>query len=151
MEKGYDHIFNSMAIDEYFDYRYGALPYRSIKFHNVLLPMPKIFDVATVNFTHDGPFTRVTEWKNFPEHGNNDCFTTLTYEEPCDYKDNNYERYYPVKTHDDKYGKIYNKYKKIDKNKIQFIGRCGTYQYLDMHQVVNQSLINVSKWIKSNE
>ena len=56
-----------------------------------------------------------------------------------------------MKTHDDRYGKTYNKYKNINENQIQFIGRCGTYQYLDMHQVVNQSLINIKKWIKSNE
>ena len=42
MEKDYDHIFNCMPIDEYFQFKYGQLPYRSIKFHHVTLPMPKV-------------------------------------------------------------------------------------------------------------
>ncbi len=74
-----------------------------------------------------------------------------TQEEPCDYKDNNYERYYPVKTSDDRFGEIYKKYRNLKEENIEFIGRCGTYQYLDMHQVVNQSLLNVNRWIKDHE
>ena len=93
MEKEFDHIFNSMPIDDYFNYVYGALPYRSIKFHHVDLPMTRVLPTGTVNFTHNGPYTRVTEWKNLPEHGINNQYTTLTYEEPCDYTVNNFERY----------------------------------------------------------
>ena len=52
---------------------------------------------------------------------------------------------------DDRFGGIYNKYKNLREKKIEFIGRCGTYQYLDMHQVVNQSLLNVNRWIKDHE
>ena len=100
MEDDYDFIFNSMPIDQYYDYQFGELPYRSIKFENVSLPTPKALPVATVNFTHNGPYTRVTEWKNIPNHGIDDAHTTLTYEMPCDYKDNNLERYYPVKDKD---------------------------------------------------
>ena len=50
MEKKYDHVFNSMPIDQYFKYKHGELPYRSIKFHNVTLPMAKVLPTATVNF-----------------------------------------------------------------------------------------------------
>jgi UDP-galactopyranose mutase len=97
MEMDYDHIFNSMPIDEYYDFQFGELPYRSIKFTNIHIPAPKLLPVAQVNFTHNGPHTRVVEWKNIPNHGENHQMTTLNYEEPCDYKDNNMERYYPVK------------------------------------------------------
>ena len=45
----------------------------------------------------------------------------------------------------------YKQYKNISEKNIDFIGRCGTYQYLDMHQVINQSMINIKKWIKNNE
>jgi UDP-galactopyranose mutase len=89
LEKSFDFVFNSMPIDEYFKYEYGQLPYRSIKFNTVTLPLPKIFNVSIVNFTHSYPETRVTEWKNFPGHGENIARTTITYEEPCDFKDNN--------------------------------------------------------------
>jgi len=148
MELEYDHVFNSMPIDVYYDFKYGELPYRSIKFETITLPEKQMYKTATTNFTnYNGP-TRVTEWKNFPNHGNNDLATTLTYEYPCDYKENNMERYYPVKDIDGENQKIYEKYKQIKNDKVTFIGRCGTYQYLDMHQVINQSLTYVSKIMK---
>ena len=107
MEKEYDHIYNSMPIDQYYNYCYGRLDYRSIKFHNVNIPVPKLFPVAQVNFTNNGPFTRIVEWKNIPGHGKNDIWTTLTYEEPCSYEDNHDERYYPVRDMAGKYAKLY--------------------------------------------
>lgn len=144
MEKNYDFIFNSMPIDEYYNYCYGELEYRSIKFKNINLPIPKLFPVATINFTHNGPETRITEWKNIPNHGNNNKLTSLTIEEPCDFKDNNYERYYPVKDIDNKNLNIYNKYNKIKNDKMIFIGRCGKYKYMNMDEVIEDSL-NIAK------
>ena len=91
MESDYQHVFNSMPIDVYYDYRFGELPYRSLKFHNVNLPMVRALPASVVNFTNNSPYTRIAEWKNFPEHGSNDKWTTLTYEEPCDYIDNDYQ------------------------------------------------------------
>ena len=147
MENEYDHVFNSMPIDQYYDYEFGELPYRSIKFETITLPERQMYKAATTNFTtYDGP-TRVTEWKNFPNHGDNHLATTLTYEYPCDYKDNNMERYYPVKDIEGINASIYEKYLTKDNSKVSFIGRCGTYQYLDMHQVINQSLISVKKFL----
>jgi UDP-galactopyranose mutase len=138
-EPYYDHVFNSMPIDEYYDFKFGELPYRSVKFENVHLPLPRVFPTSVVNFTHNGPHTRVTEWKNYPVHGVNDEMTTLTFETPCDYKDNNMERYYPVKDLDGKNREIYKRYDKIENKKVTFIGRCGTYQYLDMWMVIAQT------------
>lgn len=140
MEADYDHVFNSMSIDRYYDYQFGHLPYRSIKFHSLTLPMNKVLPVVTVNFTHSAPYTRVTEWKNLPQHGTNICYSTITYEEPCDYRDNNLERYYPVKDIDGSNKQLYEKYKSIDNPKTTFIGRCGMYVYIDMHQAINSSL-----------
>lgn len=145
-EDRYDHVFNSMAIDEYYDYQYGRLPYRSIKFYNVDVPLVRALPTSVVNFTNDGPYTRMTEWKNFPEHGTNDRWTTLTYEEPCDYVDNDYQRYYPVKDIDGTNRKLYQKYKEIKNNHVTFIGRCGMYVYIDMHQAINSSLATVEKF-----
>ena len=79
LEPLFDHVFNSMPIDVYYDYRFGELPYRSLKFHNIDLPMVRVLPTTVVNFTNDSPYTRMTEWKNFPEHGSNDKLTTLTY------------------------------------------------------------------------
>ena len=151
MESKFSHIFNSMPIDVYFDNKHGVLPYRSIKFHDVTLPMPKVLPTATVNFTHDGPYTRVTEWKNLPCHGDNSCYSTLTYEEPCDYMENNMERYYPVKDIDGKNRETYEKYKSMVKNNMTFIGRCGMYIYVDMHQAINSSMSTAKKFIEANK
>jgi len=140
MEKGYDFIFNSMPIDQYFNYEFGHLPYRSIKFHHVDVPAPRILPTGTVNFTHNGPYTRMTEWKNFPEHGDNDEWTTLTYEEPCNYQENQMERYYPVKDKDGNNRSRYKLYKSLIPNNMEFIGRCGQYVYIDMHQAIASAL-----------
>jgi UDP-galactopyranose mutase len=139
-EPDFLHVFNSMPIDEYFDYALGRLPYRSVKFHHFNLPIPRIYPVASVNFTHDEPFTRVTEWKNLPGHGSNNAFTTLTIEEPCDYADNQFERFYPVKDISGKNIELYKAYKSLTRDNMTFIGRCGMYAYLDMHQAISSAL-----------
>jgi UDP-galactopyranose mutase len=146
MEVEYDFIFNSMPIDEYFDFCHGELPYRSIKFTNVNLPLPRLFPVSVVNFTHKGPNTRVVEWKNIPNHGTNNRITTITYEEPCDYKENEMERYYPVKDIHGQNKNLYNKYLGMVKPNMQFIGRLGLYAYLDMHQCINNALISAKNF-----
>ena len=65
--------------------------------------------------------------------------------------ENDLERYYPVKTSDGRYQAIYEKYKQLASRdpRLHFIGRCGTYQYLDMDQVINQSLRGAHKWLAS--
>ena len=152
MEAGFDHVFNSMPIDQYHDYVFGELPYRSIRFHHrAERDAPR--DVASVvNFTDDGTFTRMTRWHLLPHHGGAGRDTTVTLEEPCDYKTNDYERYYPVKTSDNRFQALYGRYKDLAQQRrgMTFIGRCGTYQYLDMHQVINQSLAGAKRWLAQN-
>ncbi|PWB82704.1 MAG: UDP-galactopyranose mutase [Methylocystaceae bacterium] len=154
MLNDYSFCFNSMPIDEFYQYQFGDLPYRSIKFHSRT-------ELATTgntepswsvtNFTDLGPYTRETAWHILPYHLVSETGKrTFTREEPCDYKDNNFERYYPVKTADERYQKIYQQYHQLScsqEKSISFIGRCGTYQYLDMDQVINQSLANVNVWL----
>jgi UDP-galactopyranose mutase len=151
MEKEFDHIFNSMPIDEYFNFCFGELPYRSIKFHTYTLPLPQVYPVAVVNFTHKDRYTRVTEWKNLPGHGTVNSHTTLTIEEPCDFKDNNFERYYPVKDLKGINRKTYKMYEQKTPNHMTFIGRCGLYAYLDMHQAVSASLEISRQFITSHQ
>lgn len=148
--KGMAHVFNAMPIDQYFDFAFGELPYRSIRFHNESVPAATAESHVVINYTDDGPFTRETWWHNIPAHHQTPgAFVTRTIEEPCDYRDNNMERYYPVKSYDGRYDKVYERYKAraAEEGGMTFIGRCGTYQYLDMHQVVNQSLIGARKWL----
>jgi len=148
----YRHVFNSMPIDEYYDFQFGELPYRSIRFHHREETDKKNYTWGTTNFTDEGPLTRETYWDILPNHLVQDTGRyTITAEEPCDYRDNNFERYYPVKTADGRYDEVYARYKaqaETDPD-ITFIGRCGTYQYLDMHQVINQSLMGAEAWLKN--
>ncbi len=147
--------FNSMPIDEFFDFAHGALPYRSIRFHHRREPAGYGgARAAVVNFTDAGRFTRETDWSRLPGHRlcATEC-TTVTLEEPCDYAENNYERYYPVKTADRRFQQAYDRYKALAEASgcCIFIGRCGNYQYLDMHQVINQSLASVRRWLARND
>lgn len=142
--------FNSMAIDEYYGYCFGELPYRSIRFHSRSVPTPLPQGWSVTNFTDNGPFTRETAWHEIPHHLVRETgLRTLTREEPCDYLDNQHERYYPVRTADDRYQALYEKYRRLAARepKLRFTGRCGTYQYLDMDQVINQSLASAEKWL----
>jgi UDP-galactopyranose mutase len=151
MQAGYAFCFNAMPIDEYFEFSLGELPYRSLRFHHRTEAGLPIQDWSITNFTDAGPITRETAWHIMPHHvTENTGRHTLTREEPCDYRDNNMERYYPVKTADGRYNQLYDQYRRLagaEGRNIAFIGRCGTYQYLDMDQVINQSLMHVEKWL----
>ena len=145
------YVFNSMPIDAYFDFSLGELPYRSIRFHSVDLPHPSAQPVATVNFSHHGPHTRVTEWKKFPGHGDTPYWTTLTFEEPCDYRENNYERYYPVKDIGGQNRALYDRYAAMVPPQMTFIGRCGLYVYLDMHQAVSSAAAAARRFLAQRD
>lgn len=145
--KDYTHVFTAESIDEYYNNCYGMLDYRSIKFTHVHLPLTQVFPSAVVNFTHNLPYTRASEWRNLPGHGG-DKWTTLTIEEPCNFIENKLERFYPV--NDEKNKKLYNQYKQLhltNPNNVTFVGRCGQYVYIDMHQAVNSALQIVTKFV----
>ena len=150
----YRFCFNSMAIDDYFDGVLGRLPYRSIRFHHRTEPPAyTLGDTAQVNFTDDRPFTREDDWIRLPGHAvRPGDRRTITLEEPCADVDNQMERYYPVKTSDGAPEALHRRYQELAKAeaKVQFIGRCGTYRYLDMDQVISQSLQGARAWIAAN-
>lgn len=148
MEKNYFHVFNSMPIDVYYDYQFGELPYRSIKFKVENHQQQKLSAHAVINFTDNSSTTRITEWKNFPGHGNNAAVTTTTREIPCDYRDNNHERYYPVKDADGINRSLYKQYQNMINHKVTFIGRCGQYVYIDMDQAVASSMAIARRFLK---
>jgi UDP-galactopyranose mutase len=149
MESDFDHVFNSMPIDEYFDSTFGPLPYRSIRFeHRFEEHFPH--SVPTVNFTDEGKYTRKTAWALYPGCGG-DVGEHVTYEEPCSYEDNGFERYYPIKSIDGWPQQRYKQYEVLAKQRsdITFIGRCGQYIYYDMHQVVANSLMIAQEFLTS--
>lgn len=149
-EEAFDFCFNAMPIDEYFDFQLGRLPYRSIRFHHFDVPAPRMSPFSVINFTHDGPMTRVTEWKNFPDHGEAQNVTSLTFEEPCADHENNYERYYPVKDRAGLNRTLYKSYQALTPSRMKFIGRTGLYAYLDMHQAISSALAVAEEFLTQN-
>jgi UDP-galactopyranose mutase len=151
LEVDFDMCFLSIPIDEYYGYCFGELPYRSIRFDHHTRKKVRAMGWACTNFTDDGPCTRETAWHALPLHDGDGELGTYTRETPCDYRDNEFERYYPVRTSDGRFQAAYEKYRELTagNGQLQFIGRCGTYQYLDMHQVINSSLQGAERWLRA--
>ena len=131
-------------IDAYFDYRLGALEYRSVRFETEVLDMPNFQGNAAVNYTdRETPWTRIIEHKWFEfgkdEEGNDLPKTVISREYSSEWKVGD-EPYYPV--NDEKNGALYSRYKELaagEKNVI-FGGRLGEYKYYDMDQVIAAAL-----------
>ena len=130
-------VFTGM-IDQYYDYCYGELEYRSLRFEEELLDTDNYQGNAVVNYNeYEVPYTRIIEHKHF-EYGTQDK-TVITREYPATWKKGN-EPYYPM--NDDKNNALYAKYKALaDKeNNVIFGGRLGMYKYFDMHHVIAEAL-----------
>ena len=135
-------IFTGM-IDEFYDYRFGELEYRSLRFETETLDTDNFQGNAVVNYTeYEIPYTRIIEHKHF-EFGTQEK-TVITREYPAKWKKGD-EPYYPM--NDEKNNALFAKYKELaDKEtKVIFGGRLGEYKYYDMHQVVARALEVVRK------
>ena len=135
-------LFTGM-IDEYYDYVYGELEYRSLRFETEVLDCENYQGNAVVNYTeYDVPYTRIIEHKHF-EFGTQEK-TVITKEYPAAWKKGD-EPYYPM--NDEKNNALYQKYKELgDKeDKVIFGGRLGMYKYFDMHHVVHEALVLAEK------
>lgn len=133
-----DRILFTGMIDEYFDYCYGPLEYRSLKFEDKILETDNFQGNAVVNYTeYEIPYTRIIEHKHF-EFGTQEK-TVITYEYPAAWNKGD-EPYYPL--NDDKNNELFLRYRELAKKKsnVIFGGRLGEYRYYDMHQVVEAAL-----------
>jgi UDP-galactopyranose mutase len=121
-------------IDEFFDYRLGKLPYRSLQFKHVTLDKEWAQPVAVVNYPQTEDYTRVTEYKHLT--GQTHPKTSLTYEYPSAEGD----PYYPVPRPENE--ALYRAYRQLADGfpDVLFVGRLGTYRYYNMDQVVGQAL-----------
>lgn len=135
-------VFTGM-IDEYFDYCYGPLEYRSLRFETEVLDEDNFQGNAVVNYTeYEIPYTRIIEHKHF-EFGTQEK-TVITREYPATWSKGD-EPYYPM--NDEKNNELFVKYqeKAKEESSVIFGGRLGEYKYYDMHQVVKRALEVVSK------
>lgn len=129
-------------IDKFFDYKFGTLEYRSLKFENESLEIKDFQGNAVVNYTEKKvPYTRIIEHKHF-EYGEQEN-TIITKEYPANWNIGD-EPYYPV--NDENNSILYNKYKILanEEKNIIFGGRLADYRYYDMHNVIERvlSIIN---------
>ncbi|MDB4902814.1 MAG: UDP-galactopyranose mutase [Mucilaginibacter sp.] len=125
-------------VDEYFDFCYGKLPYRSIKFKFETLDQEKFQQTGTINYPNDYAFTRITEFKYLT--GQKHSKTTVVYEFPKADGD----PYYPIPRPEN--ASLYKKYQALtDQTNTYFVGRLATYKYYNMDQVVAQALTTFKK------
>lgn len=125
-------------IDEFFDFKFGNLEYRTVKFENETLDCENYQGNAVVNFTEfDVPYTRIIEHKHF--EFKKDGKTIISREYPSEWTKGS-EPFYPVNNEENT--ELYRKYKDLaeTRNDVIFGGRLGAYQYYDMDKVIEAAL-----------
>lgn len=130
----FDYLIYTGAIDYFFDYKFGELPYRSLRFEYETFNIEYFQEVAIINYPNDFSYTRTTEFKHMTLQGHPK--TVIMKEYPTEEGD----PYYPMPTKD-AIG-LYNKYKNEAKklHSVYFIGRLAEYKYYNIDQVVKSAL-----------
>lgn len=131
------------SIDEYYNYRFGQLEYRSLRFEHEHLAVANYQGNAVVNYTEaDVPYTRIIEHKHF-EFGTQPT-TIITREYPSEWKPG-MEQYYPV--NNEVNNERYNRYQQLSlqESNVIFGGRLAEYKYYDMHQVIASALVKTKR------
>jgi UDP-galactopyranose mutase len=139
------HMIYTGPVDAFFDYKYGKLPYRSLRFEHTTLPQEQFQAVGTVNYPNDYGYTRISEFKHIT--GQAHPCTSVVREYPCAEGD----PYYPVPRPEN--AELYKRYE-ADAEKtpnVTFVGRLATYRYYNMDQVVGQALATFKKLQQAHE
>lgn len=138
-------------IDQFFDYKFGELEYRSLRFEHEVIDSDNYQGNSVINYTDaETPYTRVMEWKHFDGLAD-EGKTIITKEYPQDW-DRSKEAYYPV--NNDENTRIYKAYAKEARDnhpEIIFGGRLGKYRYFDMDQVFNDAFNTVRQEFDINQ
>ena len=126
-------------IDEYFEYCYGQLPYRSLEFKHQTFDRPQYQPAAVVNYPNEHAYTRITEFKYLT--GQEHAKTSVVFEHPRAEGD----PYYPIPQPQN--AELYARYKALADAlpDVHFAGRLATYKYYNMDQVVAQALVLAEK------
>ena len=140
-------------IDEFFDYRFGTLEYRSLRFETEELDTDDFQGNAVINYTeYEIPYTRIIEHKHFEEFGSapkrsQDGKTIITREYPATWEKGD-EPYYPVNNEEN--NALYEKYRALaeETEGVYFGGRLGKYKYYDMDDVIADALSDAKKILK---
>jgi UDP-galactopyranose mutase len=132
-------------VDEYFGFRYGPLPYRSLEFKHETYHQERFQPAAVVNYPNDHEYTRVTEFKYLT--GQQSAKTSVVYEYPRAEGD----PYYPIPRPEN--AALYARYKELADRRpdVHFVGRLATYKYYNMDQVVAQALVTYRKILDASQ
>ena len=135
----YREMIYTGPVDEYFDFRFGKLPYRSLEFKHETHDKPIYQQAPVVNYPNEHLYTRITEFKYLT--GQEHSKTSIVYEYPRAEGD----PYYPVPRPEN--AELYKQYKELADATpgVHFVGRLATYKYYNMDQVVAQALAVYSK------
>ncbi len=138
-EVNFKELIFTGPIDEYFDYCFGRLPYRSLHFEHQTHDRPLYQPAAVVNYPNEHAYTRITEFKYLT--GQEQPRTSIVFEYPRAEGD----PYYPIPQPQN--AVLYQQYKALADtlNNVHFVGRLGTYKYYNMDQVVAQALATFEK------
>ena len=138
IDENFDRVFYSGAIDEYYNYKYGKLPYRSLSFDIQIIDKEYYLKSAMTNFPNDYDFTRITEHKYFLDEKSDK--TVISIEYPEAFEEGKNERYYPISNKENNL--LYEKYlcENKDTENLYFIGRLGRYKYYNMDKAVEEAL-----------
>jgi len=136
---GYREMIYTGPIDQFFDYRYGKLPYRSLEFKHETHDTETFQSAPVINYPNEQAFTRITEFKYLT--GQEHKKTSIVYEFPQATGD----PYYPIPRKEN--AAIYGKYKALADiaQNVHFVGRLATYKYYNMDQIVAQALTEYGK------
>lgn len=129
------HTIFTGPIDEYYNYRFGQLPYRSLEFVHETHDVRRFLPVGVVNYpSEDVPYTRVTEYKHLT--GQVHAKTSISYE----FSRPDGDPYYPIPRPENQI--LYKQYEALARqlDQVTFVGRLGTYKYYNMDQVIGQAL-----------
>ena len=142
----YDRLVFTGPVDEFFDHRYGALPYRSLRFQHETHDVEQYQPVAVVNYPAPGtPYTRISEYKHLT--GQKHPKTSITFEFPSAEGD----PYYPIPRAENQ--ELYKKYEALAlaRPDVSFVGRLATYRYYNMDQVVGQALATYRRLVERDQ
>jgi UDP-galactopyranose mutase len=140
----HDQIVYTGPVDEYFNYRYGKLPYRSLEFKHQTFDQEVYQQAPVVNYPNENAYTRITEFKYLT--GQQHHKTSVVYEFPRAEGD----PYYPVPRPEN--AELYKKYQALADATpgVWFVGRLATYKYYNMDQIVAQALTVAGKMTGAN-
>jgi UDP-galactopyranose mutase len=130
----YNQMIYTGRIDEFFDFCYGKLPYRSLHFRHEIIDAERYQEAPVINYPNEHSYTRITEFKYLT--GQRHAKTAVVYEYPCAEG----APYYPIPRPEN--AVLYRKYQALAESTpdVHFVGRLATYKYYNMDQVTAQAL-----------